>query len=118
MRRTSVAIWDIFVRSRYVLATLVLLIGLVLGLGQAQDVMYAVASAPWPDLADQSQSSGWAGTLLVYALAATSVWALSFACWLWSRSVCMVVAPGRAPRVVSGPADLIARHWARLLGLV
>lgn len=112
------AIWDIFVRSRYVLATLVLLTGLVLGLDQAQDVMYAVASAPWPDLGAESQSSGWAGTLLVYALASMSVWALSFACWLWTRSVCIVVSPSRATRVVPGPADLIARHWARLLGLI
>lgn len=112
------SIWDIFVRSRYVLATLALLIGLVLGLDQAQDVMYAVASAPWPDPAQHSRWPGWAGALLVYALAAASVWALGFACWLWSRSVCMVVAPGRAARVVPGPADLVARHWARLLGLV
>lgn len=112
------AIWDIFVRSRYVLATLILFIGLVLGLDQAQDVMYAVASAPWPTLQAESDLWGWAGTLLVYVLAATSVWSLSFACWLWSRSVCIVVAPGRAARSMPGPADLIARHWARLLGLV
>lgn len=111
------ALWDIFVRSRYVLAALALFGGLSLVSNQPRDVMYAVAAAPWSGPQMAFRLGGLAGSLLVYALSALALWGLAFACWLWTRSVCEVVGAGVPARTAPAAEDTVARLWARALGL-
>ncbi len=107
------AVGAIVLRSRYVLGALVVFAGLALVMNQGRDVLYSTASMEgWP-------IPKMIGVLLVSAL---GMWAFAFACWLWTRAVCLIRSPDvekEPPKDAPvRPEDLFARDWARLLGLL
>lgn len=105
---------DILWRTRYVLVALAALIGFTLVLDQCRDVAIGMADGlfAWPQAL-------WAWPTA--ALSVLAVWALSFSCWLWTRLICRMPAPGSSPHGL--PEDVeatlrsAARGAARLLGI-
>ena len=71
----------IILRSRYVLFALFIFVGLSLVMNQGRDVLYSVASH---ELGPSS--------IIVLALSALGMSAFSFTCWLWSRSVSLILS--------------------------
>ncbi|HMC15151.1 MAG TPA: hypothetical protein VKI18_05940, partial [Albitalea sp.] len=121
--RLRAAIGDMLLRSRYVLLALLALAGLTVAMDQGRDVVYAVAAAPYRDIANWRS---WAGAFAVFAASASAVWLLVFACWLWTRSVCQLQAVHDTAAVAAAagaspglrPEDLFARDWARVLAMM
>lgn len=137
------AIFDCFVRSRYVLAAIALLAALTVVMDQSRDIIASTASfvprfftmvhvswdgKPVPDGA--IEWSGAIGLLLgsvaVFAASVLALALLVFACWLWTRSVCHLRSVGGATpssglgEVLPGKRyeDDFARDWARCLALL
>lgn len=117
------AVSDVIWRSRYVLATLVFFAGLVLALNQSRDVLAGIAHG-W-------QSGLYPGAAFAMIVSAVSIWALAYACWMWTRILCRLRRPtsfrdaikrqsgvDRAadPRTWPSEAHQFAKWWARLLG--
>lgn len=106
-------------RARYVLLALAVCIALMLVMNQGRDVIYAVAARPWADDAD---AWAWVQTLFVLAMTGLALFLLGYACWLWARTGVRIA---QRPRVGGKTADigrqrledLLARDWARLLGV-
>lgn len=132
--RLRAALWDIVVRSRYVLIAIALMAGLTVVMDQGRDVAYAMAAAPFRagDFAWWERALLWAGLAASFTASALAVWMFVFACWLWTRSACMLAtlhggapaaaaAPPPAPGAPAPPltdADVFAREWARVLAFV
>ncbi|NRF65522.1 hypothetical protein HLB44_00860 [Aquincola sp. S2] len=117
------AIWDCFVRSRYVLLALVLVAALTVVMDQGRDVLYAIAAAPFreAEFTLPQRALLVLGTLLATIASALAIALLMFACWLWTRSVCLLRSVHSATPPLGdppGPADRFAAGWARLLGVV
>lgn len=117
------AVSDVIWRSRYVLATLVFFAGLVLVMNQSRDVLAGIAHG-W-------QSGLYLGAAFAMIVSAVSVWALAYACWMWTRILCRLRRPTsfrEAVKLQSGDdpeagrrtwplaAHQFAKWWARLLG--
>jgi hypothetical protein len=131
--RLRAAVWDCVVRSRYVLVAIALMAALTVVMDQGRDVVYAMASSPFRagEFAWWEHALLWAGLGASFAAAALAVWMFVFACWLWTRSACMLAtlhggaapaaagaAPPGAPTRPLGPEDDFARDWARVLAFV
>ena len=133
--RLRAAVWDIVVRSRYVLIAIALMAALTVVMDQGRDVAYAMAAAPFRagEFALWERALLWAGLLASFAASAVAVWMFVFACWLWTRSACMLATlhgvpasgvsrsplpPPGAPAPQLDGADLFAREWARVLAFV
>jgi len=106
---------DILWRTRYVLVALAALVGFTLVLDQCRDVAIGMADGlfAWPQAL-------WAWPTA--ALSVIAVWALSFSCWLWTRLICRMPAPGSTaahglPEDVESTLRSAARGAARLLGV-
>lgn len=104
---------DIAWRTRYVLATLAMLVALTLVLDQCRDVAIGVADGlfEWPQAL-------WAWPTM--ALSVLAVWALSFSCWLWTRLACRMPSPGAPPLLHARVEPLLgqaAQGTARVLGI-
>ncbi|MCG6942942.1 MAG: patatin-like phospholipase family protein [Thiohalocapsa sp.] len=136
------AVARIILRSRYVLAILVLFGFLSVGMDQSRDVLVGMAQAlvPLPEALASDGQAVWA--VLAIVLSVVAVWMLAYACWLWSRIPARMrsldaevmgdglppsapdaaspaptaAAPGQ-PRAPDG-RDQFAKWWARWLGLV
>ena len=109
------AIGETLVRSRYVLAILLLIAALLFFGGQSRDVLVGL-------LTDARAGSWWPLAVTLACLAA--LWTLSHSCWLWARVLCRV--PGRdarsaaawQPQALPNPyVEDFAKYWARSLGL-
>jgi hypothetical protein len=116
-------IWDCLVRSRYVLLALGLVAALTVVMDQGRDVLYAIAAAPFRD----GDFTPWQrallvlGTLGAIGASACAVALMIFACWLWTRSVCLLRSVRSATPPLEAPpgaGDRFAAVWARGLGVV
>ncbi len=104
------AFGDMLVRSRYVFFALIVFTGLALVMNQGRDVLYSVADQP----------SAWR-SLAVFGISSIAMWSFGFACWLWTRSVCLMQSPATPSIEKCHPVtleDRLAKDWARLLGLM
>lgn len=113
-RRTQLraAIGDIVVRSRYVLAILAILTGLLFFGGQSRDMLVGMLT----DTSSDHPVLTWAAILISLA----ALWTLSHSCWLWGRVACRVPGP-QISGVVPGRnryIEAFAKYWARALGVV
>lgn len=103
------AIGHIIIRSRYVFFALIVFTGLALVMDQGRDVLYSIAYQPraW---------QSWA----IFGISSIGMWSFGFACWLWTRSVCLMQSPD-SPNVGAllpiTLEDRFAKDWARILGL-
>lgn len=126
--RLRAAIGDMLVRSRYVLAVLGLLTVLTLVMDQGRDIVHAMAYGLWPpQLPSAAALTAGGRTLRVLGAVASLVasagalWLFCFACWLWTRSVCMLRSVHTPPRPGDDPPRLedgYAQGWARVLAWV
>lgn len=127
------AIADCVGRSRYVLAALLLLLGLTVVMDQSRDVLASTASflsrahGHWIDGRVDELVGVLVGATICLASSVASVALLVFAVWLWTRSACHLMSARR--RCNSGELaggrkrplhyeDIFARDWARGLALL
>lgn len=102
------AILDIFFRSRYVLCALGVFVVTGLVMPQGRDILYAVFAFPT-----------WWARAIVLSFTGLALAAFGSACWIWTRSVCLIQSPRQtieADAQTTG-ADDVARDWARVLGI-
>ncbi len=109
------AVFGIAWRSRYALLALGACTGLMLVMNQGRDVIYAMASHASNG---EAGPGPWAASVGALGLTAASLLLLGYSCWLWTRLGLLVADPGGAcsdgePRA----EDVMARDWARLLGI-
>jgi hypothetical protein len=139
------AIWDLLGRSRYVILTLTVIAGLVAGMDQARDVLYAIAASPFRDRSGSVCGKAALGMFAALVALAFSTCGLEYTCWFWTRSIGQILparldegksarekrnagAVWQAPRMPITPeralahvqrlADGFAKYWARALAFV
>lgn len=111
-RIMRVAISNIVVRSRYVVALLIVAVVLLLGMDQCQDALIGI-------LADLDNKP-WFNSIGSALVSVIAVLTFSYSCWLWSRVSARQYHPLADVDISNcdSAVETFAKYWARALGLI